>query len=72
MNDEAIKQQLCGYEELASLGIPYSRMHIRRLQSRGCFPQTVKLGPGKNARVAWRLQDILEWIATRTASSPPR
>jgi len=43
--------------------IPYSDMHIWRLEKAGKFPQRIKLSP--NGRVGWSLQEILAWIEAR-------
>ena len=43
--------------------IPYSDMHIWRLEKAGTFPRRIRLGPG---RVGWRLSEILEWINKRS------
>ena len=37
-----------------------SRATLYRYMDNGQFPQNVKLGPG---RVAWRQQDVMDWIA---------
>ncbi len=39
--------------------IPYSDMHVWRLERDGKFPKRIKIGPN---RVAWRLSEILAWI----------
>ena len=44
------------------LGIPFSRTHVYRLISEGKFPTFIRLG---QARVVWRLQEILDWIEQR-------
>jgi prophage regulatory protein len=43
-----------------------SRAQIDRLENRGEFPRRVRLGPG---RVAWLLQDVLDWISERKRES---
>lgn len=42
--------------------VPYSRMHIWRLEKSGAFPRRLKLG---RRRIAWRLSEISTWIDTR-------
>lgn len=42
--------------------IPYSDVHIQRLEKSGDFPKRIKLGPN---RVGWSLQEICEWIEQR-------
>ncbi len=44
--------------------VPYSDMHIWRLERAGRFPERVKLGPG---RVSWSLREVEEWIEARKA-----
>ena len=48
------------------VGIPFSRTHVYRLMQCGEFPLFIKLG---QARVVWRLPEILEWIAVRAAAT---
>jgi predicted DNA-binding transcriptional regulator AlpA len=50
------------YPELAEHGINYSRVHLRRLITRGLFPSAVMLSPN---RIAWRLSDLDRWKASR-------
>ena len=42
--------------------VPYSDMHIWRLERDGRFPKRIKLGPH---RVGWSLNEIVEWINAR-------
>ena len=44
--------------------IPYSDMHIWRLEKVGKFPRRIKLG---DQRVGWSFQEIQDWIAARKA-----
>ena len=44
--------------------IPYSDMHIWRMERKGIFPKRIKLGPH---RVGWSLHELLEWIEARKA-----
>jgi predicted DNA-binding transcriptional regulator AlpA len=54
------------YPQLPAYGVPsYSRVHLMRMMRRGQFPQQVQLSPN---RVAWRVTDILEWVANRPLS----
>ena len=39
--------------------VPYSDMHVWRLEREGKFPKRIKIGAN---RVAWRLSEILAWI----------
>jgi len=45
--------------------IPYSDMHIWRMEKSGAFPQRIKLSP--NGRVGWSLLEVLQWIEARKA-----
>ena len=47
-------------------GIPYCRMHIRRLELKGQFPKRVRLG---ECRVAWLAHEVERWIQDRLAGS---
>ena len=42
--------------------VPYSDMHIWRLERAGKFPRRLRLGPNK---VGWSLREIEEWIEER-------
>jgi len=58
------------YPELPHYGVPrYSRVHLTRMMRRKQFPQQVQLSPN---RVAWRISDILEWVANRPLSQKIR
>ncbi len=46
--------------------VPYSDMHIWRLERAGKFPARIKLGPH---RVAWRLSEILLWVEQRASQT---
>jgi len=53
------------YPELKSMkGIPYSRVHIRRLRLAGAFPQAVKLGGNT---LAWVEAEIDDWLEEKAA-----
>ena len=45
--------------------VPYSDMHIGRLEKAGKFPKRIKLNP--NGRVGWSLHEVLAWIDARKA-----
>lgn len=47
--------------------IPYSGMHIGRLEKAGRFPKRIRVGEN---RVGWILREIREWIAARRAATP--
>ena len=42
--------------------IPYSDVHILRLERAGKFPARIRLGP---SRVGWSECELLEWIEAR-------
>ena len=53
-------RKLVSKKELKSIyGIPYSFVHIARLEKAGKFSTRVILGP---CRVAWYADEIQEWI----------
>jgi predicted DNA-binding transcriptional regulator AlpA len=51
--------------DLKKRGIPYSNVHLRRLEARGLFPKRIVLGTGRS--VAWDEQEIDEWQNKRLA-----
>lgn len=57
--------RLIDFHELNKL-VPYSRIHIGRLEQAGRFPKRLRIG--KN-RVAWSLNDIEAWIDARKRDS---
>ena len=59
-----VERQLVSKKELKALGIPYSFQHIARLEKAGQFPKRVQLG---SCRVAWRYQEVIDWISERIA-----
>ena len=50
-------------------GITYCRVHVNRLMERGEFPMAIKLSPN---RIAWRAQEIEDWLASRPAARSVR
>ena len=61
-------QKLVNKKELKTVyGIPYSFVHIGRLEHAGRFPQRIRLG---ECRVAWLAEEVDEWIAERVALRP--
>ena len=44
--------------------IPYSDMHIWRLEKAGQFPPRIQLGPN---RVGWSLEEVVQWMEARKA-----
>lgn len=56
-------RRLVSKKELKSVyGIPYSFVHIGRLEKVGEFPSRIQLG---QCRVAWYADEIEAWIASR-------
>ncbi len=53
--------------------VPYSDMHIWRLEKAGKFPKRIPIGP---SRVGWSLQEVTQWVedrkAERNAANPAR
>jgi hypothetical protein len=45
--------------DLKKRGIPYSNVHLRRLESRGLFPRRIVLGAGRF--IAWDEHEVTEW-----------
>lgn len=50
-----------------TLRVPFTKVHIYRLISRGQFPDRVKIG---QRRVCWRESDIDAWIASKIEAQP--
>jgi prophage regulatory protein len=48
--------------------VPYSDMHIWRLEQAGTFPKRIKLGPN---RVGWLLSEVEQWIEERAQAREP-
>jgi len=53
--------RIIGFAERRRL-VPYSDVHIWRLEKANRFPKRIKLG---EHRVGWDLGEILAWIETR-------
>jgi prophage regulatory protein len=45
--------------------VPYSKMHIDRLEKAGEFPKRIKLGAG---RVVWKQSEIIAWVESKRAA----
>jgi prophage regulatory protein len=56
---------LLSYSDLRAKGIPYSTVHIWRLEKAGEFPKRVPIG---RARHGWLETEIDAWIADRVAA----
>jgi prophage regulatory protein len=50
-------------DDLKSRGIPYSNMHLHRLEAAGRFPKRLRVG----ARAAWLENEIEDWLQARVA-----
>jgi predicted DNA-binding transcriptional regulator AlpA len=55
------------WKELSQL-VPYSAMHVRRLEKLGRFPTRIKLGEGKRAAVGWSSREVIQLINARMAA----
>ena len=44
--------------------VPYSDMHIWRMEQQGKFPKRIKFGPN---RVGWSDNELTDWIAAKKA-----
>jgi hypothetical protein len=50
------------YKDLRDLGVPYCRLHLRRLIARNQFPAALQFSAN---RQYWKLSSIRQWQATR-------
>lgn len=58
--------KMLSYPELKTLkGVPYSRVHIDRLEKAGQFPRRVRLSANC---VAWREDEVDEFLDARAAA----
>ena len=58
--------RLLSYDELRSQkGIPYSKVHLWRLEREGKFPRRVRLG---ERRHGWLESEIDDWVLERMAA----
>ena len=57
------------YDELKTVGIPFSRVHCDRLQRAGKFPRKIHLGGNT---VVYRADEIDAWIDARIAERDDR
>ena len=42
--------------------VPYSRVHLYRLEDQGEFPKRKRIGAN---RIAWKRAEVEEWLSTR-------
>jgi prophage regulatory protein len=64
-------RRLLSYDDLRPRGLRFSRVHLRRLERAGLFPQHVKLGAGNF--IAWFEDEIdayVESLAAKRATAP--
>ena len=47
--------------------VPYSKMHIDRLEKAGQFPKRIKIGAG---RVVWVQSEVVAWLESKRMSGP--
>lgn len=48
--------------------VPFSDMHIWRMEKDEKFPRRIRLGPN---RVGWILSEVIEWIEAKKAERSP-
>jgi prophage regulatory protein len=46
--------------------VPYSKMHIDRLEKDGRFPKRIRLGAG---RVVWLQSEVMTWLQSKRAEA---
>ncbi len=51
-------------EQLAARGVPFSNVHLLRLEKAGGFPRRVQITPG---RVGWVESEVEDWLCARIA-----
>ena len=61
MASTVIEDRIVSAKERREL-IPYSDMHVWRLEKAGQFPKRIKLGA---SRVGWSLRELDQWITDR-------
>ena len=59
-----VGDRIISRKELRTL-VPYSDMHISRLEKAGRFPSRIRVG---EARVGWSFREVQEWIAAKKAA----
>lgn len=64
-----VRRRLLSYEQLKEMGIPWSREHIYRLETKRAFPRRLYLSP---QRVAWFEDEILEFLEAKAAERHSR
>ena len=62
--------RIIGSREVCEI-IPYSLVHIGRLERAGKFPRRIRLGPSRTGRVGWWLSEIMNYCLERAAEREP-
>ena len=66
-NPEIPGRKFVRYQELRSdYGIPFTRVHIKRLEDQGLFPQRVH--PGDNGAVSWFSNELADYMEAKAAA----
>jgi prophage regulatory protein len=65
-----IGKKLLSPDDLRALGIPYSRVHLDRLERDGLFPQRVRIGGGNF--IAWLKDEVDAYVDHLAAARPKR
>lgn len=72
MSTNTPRPRLTLYPGLASLGVPYSKRQLARLEAEGRFPRRVPIG---DKTTAWVTAEVIahvdRWIAARDAEKTP-
>jgi prophage regulatory protein len=65
-------RRLLTFSDLKARGIPWSRVHIGRLETAGKFPQHIDIGENTIAWFEDEIDDLLERKAAERGNHPPR
>ncbi len=68
-NSRRVGRRLVPYPGLKERGIPFTRVHLRRLEGAGKFPQHIDLGENT---IAWFEDELDAFIEQKAAARPPR
>ena len=61
-------RRLLTFADLKARGIPFSRVHIRRLERAGKFPQHISLGENS---IAWFEDEVDDFLETKAQARRP-
>jgi prophage regulatory protein len=65
--------RLISHDDLKAKGIPYSKVHLWRLEKRNKFPKRVPIGSGRYGYVEAEIDEYIEaCIEARDQNSPSR